>query len=307
MENRPILIDKTELEAEAGGVVLIDVRLESDYLESHLPGARNNCVFEVGFLDRMSGLAPDRGAPVCVYGAGPDSHESRMAAGKLLRGGYGVVYDYRGGIAEWTAGGGRLEGEGSDARGRGMTPRPDGEVALDLGESRLEWLGRNLLNKHWGTIDIASGVLRFADGSLIGGEFSFDLSTMRCTDLSGDDLHDVLIGHLLSDDFLDAGRHPVATYRILSVSETSGLPAGEPNLRVEGELELKDRRGSLSFDAVAGWTPDGRPAAQAAFAFDRTLWNILYGSAKYFSNLGGHLVNDRVEIQLRIVGEPVAV
>jgi hypothetical protein len=36
-------------------------------------------------------------------------------------------------------------------------------------------------------------------------------------------------------------------------------------------------------------------------AIDRTLWNVLYGSGKYFRRLGGHLVNDQIEIQLRIV------
>ena len=48
---------------------------------------------------------------------------------------------------------------------------------------------------------------------------------------------------------------------------------------------------------------DGRPAAQATFSFDRTLWNVLYGSGRWFHRLGGHLVNDLVEIQVRIVGK----
>ena len=48
-------------------------------------------------------------------------------------------------------------------------------------------------------------------------------------------------------------------------------------------------------------TPEGKFAAQASFAIDRTLWEVLYGSGKYFRNLGGHLVNDLIELQLRIV------
>ena len=38
--------------------VLIDVRLEEDYLAAHLPGAKNNCVYEVSFSERMIDVAP---------------------------------------------------------------------------------------------------------------------------------------------------------------------------------------------------------------------------------------------------------
>jgi len=59
---------------------------------------------------------------------------------------------------------------------------------------------------------------------------------------------------------------------------------------------------AIAFDAAAGWTPGCLPAAQATLAFDRTLWGVLYGSGKHFQRLAGHLVNDLIEIQLRVVG-----
>ena len=55
-------------------------------------------------------------------------------------------------------------------------------------------------------------------------------------------------------------------------------------------------------DASAGVTADGTAfAAQAAFGIDRTQWNVIYGSGKFFRRLGGHLVNDRIDLQLRVV------
>jgi hypothetical protein len=57
----------------------------------------------------------------------------------------------------------------------------------------------------------------------------------------------------------------------------------------------------LEFIASAGLTSEGKAAAQAAFAIDRTQWNVLYGSGKYFRHLGEHLVNDLIEIQIRVV------
>ena len=39
----------------------------------------------------------------------------------------------------------------------------------------------------------------------------------------------------------------------------------------------------------------------ATLAFDRTLWGSIYGSGKFFRRLAGHLVNDLVEIQVKVV------
>jgi rhodanese-related sulfurtransferase len=69
--------------SKSAGFVLLDVRLDDDYAAAHLPQAKNNCVFEVNFLDRMADFAPDKKTTVCVYGAAADSHEARMAAESL--------------------------------------------------------------------------------------------------------------------------------------------------------------------------------------------------------------------------------
>jgi len=58
---------------------------------------------------------------------------------------------------------------------------------------------------------------------------------------------------------------------------------------------------SDEFGCVAGVTPDGKLAAQASFLIDRTVWNVIYGSGKFFSRLGGHLVNDLVDIEIKVV------
>lgn len=76
---------------------------------------------------------------------------------------------------------------------------------------------------------------------------------------------------------------------------------GSTNLTITGSLTLKGISHTLEFPACAGGTADGKLAAQATMAFDRTLWNVLYGSGKWFRHLGGHLVNDLIELQLRIV------
>lgn len=57
-----------------------------------------------------------------------------------------------------------------------------------------------------------------------------------------------------------------------------------------------------TIDATTGLTPEGKPAAQATFSLDRTHWGAIYGSARFFQRRGMHLVNDLIDLQLRIVG-----
>ncbi len=282
--------------------LLVDVRLEEDFERGHLPGARGNCVLEVAFVDRMRDIAPDREKPVCVCGEGGGSCDTSLAAEKLDRLGYARVFEYRGGLAEWREAGLPLEGHDGSVPER---PRvPDGVHAVNLDESRILWTGRNLLNAHKGTIRLSGGSLHIEDGRLAGGEFEIDMRSIRCSDLEGDDLHDVLVRHLMDLDFFDAEKHPQARYVIERVTEPPDGTPGAPNLHIDGQLTLRGTTAPLGFDACGGISPDGQLAAQAVVAFDRTRWGSRYGSGKWFSRLAGHLVNDLVEVELRVVAKP---
>ena len=286
---------------EAGDrIMLIDVRSGADHQSAHIPGAVHNCVFEIAFPERMADIAtPADNRILCVYGHSAATHEARMAAEKLVRAGYPEVIEFRGGIEEWIAEGGKTDGQASAPASEPIVA--DGRHDIDLAESHIEWIGRNLLNRHHGTLGIREGHLEFRDGLPTGGEFVFDMNAITCANLAGDPLHDVLVNHLRSHDFFDTEIHPEARFRILSSQRIGDAVAGAPNLRIEGELTLKGTTVPLAFDAVAGLTQDGQPAAQAVLSFDRSLWKVIDGSARFFRNLGMHLVNDLIEIHLRIV------
>ena len=59
----------------------------------------------------------------------------------------------------------------------------------------------------------------------------------------------------------------------------------------------------VQLGAVAGVTPEGKLAAQSSFLIDRTLWNVIYGSGKFFHRHGMHLVNDLIDVELKVVTE----
>jgi rhodanese-related sulfurtransferase/polyisoprenoid-binding protein YceI len=294
----PALIQTLDLQRELASInppLLIDVRLKDDFEEAHIPNAESNCVFEVAFLERMTA---EKSQPIVVYGADSKSYESRMAAEKLSRAGYKDVSDYRQGIRGWE------EEGGSVTRNKPREPDPritDGRHDIDLKESFIEWSGRNLLNRHHGRIGLRSGSLTIAQGRLTGGEFVIDLEQIVCFTLKGTDLHDVLISHLQSDDFFDVERFPEARFLIQHTKQIEGATAGHPNLEITGKLSLKDVSAPITFLATAGVTSDGKGAAQAVLSFDRTQWNVIYGSARFFHRIGMHLVNDLIDLDMRIV------
>jgi polyisoprenoid-binding protein YceI len=138
------------------------------------------------------------------------------------------------------------------------------------------------------------------DGKLVGGVVVIDMNAMECTDLEGE-MRDGLIGHLKSHDFFHTAEFPEATFRILSSERIGKARPGDQNLIVRAELEMKGKTAPVELGCIAGVTPEGNLAAQASFLIDRTAWNVIYGSGKFFHRLGQHLVNDLVDIEIKVV------
>lgn len=276
---------------------LLDVRLEDDFAAAHLPGALNACVFKTSFLADVAKLGWPKNRSIVVYGERSGSHESRVAADRLARDGYTRVVDFRDGLQGWQTAGHAIEGTGKTSAHGPL----NGTFAIDRDESRVEWTGRNLLNRHHGAVGLKTGHLTFENGWLVGGDFTLNMGTITCADITDPTLNQMLISHLKSEDFFDVGNHPEARFQIQKVEPVPGASPGMPNLHIVGELNLRGSAKPLEFQAAAGRTSEGRPAVQAVFALDRTTWGSIYGSGKFFHRLGMHLVNDLIEIQVRLL------
>lgn len=279
-------------------LVILDVRLHEDYQARHIAGSVNNCVYEVAFQERLPTVLPNLDTPVCVYGESVTSHEANAAVEKLKRAGYQRIYRLSGCLTSWCEAGLPTEGSGEFPA---SAPMPEGRLELDPEESRIEWLGRNLLNKHWGKVPLKSGWLEIHEGLIIGGEMILDMVGITSDDLADSPYHDVLIAHLRSDDFFDTDEHPEARLTLHRGIPIEGAAPGAQNLRLEGALTLRGITAPIEFTASTGVDDQGRAAAQASFSIDRTRWGVLYGSGSFFHRLAGHLVNDLIELQVRAV------
>ena len=127
------------------------------------------------------------------------------------------------------------------------------------------------------------------------------MRTIHNTNLAGDELQPVLESHLISDDFFFVEMFPEAVFTIEQTTPLEPASLSSPNYRVAGTLSLRGLRAKQEFDTTVNRLPDGRLTAEAHFDFDRTRWNVIYGSSRFFEHLGMHLVFDLISLQMKIV------
>lgn len=279
-------------------LLVIDVLPPEVYCASHLPGAVNACVYETVFLDRMAELAPDRSAPLVLYDATGTTLAAATAREKLLTAGYRNVLILEDGLAGWCAASYPLEQTGE------LQPEPqilDGTYYIDPAAAVLEWTGRNINNRHYGRIPVKGGKVEFAGGDLREGGVALDMSGITNQDLQDETYQQMLVNHLLSADFFDVARYPLASMTVNGWEPISSASLGTPDHLLRGELTIKGVTRPITVPVMVIPQGDGSIKAQAAFAIDRTDWNITYGSGKLFEKLGMHLVNDRIDIELFFV------
>jgi polyisoprenoid-binding protein YceI len=282
--------------------ILIDVLPEEVYVRRHIPGAMNACVYEVVFPSRIAELGVDLGQPLVVYGSGEQSQDAAVAAEKLVRLGCRSVHVLTGGASAWERSGFAFEGEHPDLPiDPGTRLRlSNGSWQVDGEQSLIEWTGRSGNGRHIGTVGLKQGHLTLEQGRL-SGNFAIDMRSIRNMDLEGNELQPVLIAHLESDDFFFVKLFPTAHFTI-----ASGRPLEPPylssvNFSITGNLELRGISRQISFPATLSPLPEGGIAAEAHFDLDRTFWNVIYGSTRFFEHLGMHVVFDTISIQLRLV------
>ena len=287
----------------SGSVCLIDVLLPEDFACRHIAGAENACVYEMVFLERIAECVPDRDRAVVVYDDSGTTLAARTAREKLERAGYRNVAILEGGLQAWLAAGFAVESRAPDSQAAMVRA---GVYQVDTEKSVLEWIGRNINNRHYGRIAISGGEVVLANGLPVSGSFVLDMTTITNLDLQDEGWRGMLHRHLKSEDFFDVERYPTATFELRGAAAIAGATPGTPNVEIAGSLTIKGTARPICFPAIIAPQEDGTLKAQAALDLDRTLWNVSYGSGRLYERLGMHLVNDLISIELFIVaGEAV--
>ena len=270
----------------------------------HLPGAQNACVFEMTFLDQVHSITANKNAEIVLYGSSERSMDALTAAQKLKFDGYQRIMILKGGIESWRASSYPLEGESSDVVTDPAVQflLPEGQYQVDTDQSLIEWFGRNPNTKHFGTVRISKGQIQIENGNM-AGVVEIDMNSIENINLKGDELQPVLVSHLKSEDFFLVAAFPKAKFIINGGKLAEEPYLSSPNYEVSGTLELRGVKADLAFASTISPTDDNGLVAEAHFDIDRTRWNVIYGSSRFFENLGMHLVFDFISFQVRIVAK----
>lgn len=281
---------------------LIDILPDGHFRKIHLPNSINACVFEVTFIDQVFAIARDKNADIVLCGSSGRSMDAFTAAEKLENEDFQHIHVLKGGIEAWRAGNLLLEGDAVDAPDDPQTllKLEDRLYRVDTSKSIIKWTGRNANSSHFGDIGIATGEIAVKEGN-ITGTFNINMNTITNHDLEGDELQPVLIAHLKTDDFFLTKLFPTAKFTILSSKPFDKPFLTAPNYEFKGTLELRGVKAEQNFMATVTRTAENGLAAEAHFDIDRTKWNIIYGSTRFFEHLGMHLVFDIISIQVRII------
>lgn len=161
---------------------------------------------------------------------------------------------------------------------------------VDAAASQVNWLGKKVTGQHNGKIKIKSGKLDVAGDSIKGGSFELDMTSITVEDLKDPETAGKLIGHLKSDDFFGVEKFPVSTFKITSVK----------GKEITGDLTIKGVTKPISF-ASDVTIKDGVLTAKASIPVDRTVWDLRYGSGKFFKGLGDKVIADVFNIDLSLV------
>lgn len=181
----------------------------------------------------------------------------------------------------------------------------DRSVNFDLSGSTLKWVGKKVTGSHEGELKLKSASGRINADSSVAGKFEVDMTTIKNTDIESPKDSQKLVDHLSSPDFFKIDSFPVATFEIISSKPITDARAGEPNTMISGQLSIKGITQPVSFPAVVS-VEDGKVSAKGTAVIDRTLFDVRYGSGKFFQGLGDKLIYDNFEVQVDLKGDVVA-
>ena len=159
---------------------------------------------------------------------------------------------------------------------------------INLQQSLVEWLGEKIVGaSHPGSFNLQSGSLTLTDNKITGGSFVIDINSLKSYEGIGS-----LEKHLLSDDFFDAGQFPTANFQVTNVTYSD-----DSNFSLTGQLTMKGKTHTETFQATQD---KANSTVTASLNLDRTKYDIIFGSGKFFKELADAAIKDIIPLDITI-------
>lgn len=173
-----------------------------------------------------------------------------------------------------------------------MFPAVAQNFSADVSKSTIAWLGEKVTGEHNGIVNLKSGNFKFENNKIASGTFVIDMASMSNLDLKDNvDMMNKLMGHLKSDDFFGVENFPEAS---LTITKSSTFVNNKAN--VSGNLTIKGKTNPIDFTVEKNGT-----IFSTKLVVDRTLYNVRYGSGKFFENLGDKTIYDNFTLDIKLV------
>ena len=167
------------------------------------------------------------------------------------------------------------------------------QAQVDLENSSVKWTGTQISGKsHYGTLSFKSADVSFNGNDLVGGNFVVDMTTLSVDDLTGKGKTS-LEGHLKADDFFSVNDFNFSELKLDNVAVVS-----KNEYSATGNLTIK---GYTHEAKVSFYTKEGSKKMTAKLVFDRSKYDVRYGSGSFFENLGDKLILDDIELEVTLV------
>jgi len=157
--------------------------------------------------------------------------------------------------------------------------------------SILRWSGKKIGKNHLGKVSLKEGSFTLQNEKFTAGQFVIDMTTIVDEDLTDPNWNAKLIGHLKSGDFFAVEKFPTAT---LKIKESSAFVKDEAT--VTAGLTIKGATHPVTFKVKRVGD-----VFQTTVTFDRSQYDVRYGSGKFFENLGDNAIEDMIPLDVTLV------
>lgn len=149
-------------------------------------------------------------------------------------------------------------------------------------QSTVNWTGKAVGKSHTGTLGIQKGTFIVNEGQLTGA-LVFDMNTLDSPDGEG------LVNHLKNEDFFETTTYPTSELIITNYAE--GV--------LEGELTIKGIVNTVYLPVSISSLGEVLLVV-GDITFDRTDWNIQYGSGSFYDDLGDKAIADDINLEFAL-------
>ncbi|MBY0414507.1 MAG: YceI family protein [Bdellovibrionales bacterium] len=172
-------------------------------------------------------------------------------------------------------------------------PAAAAKIQVDPATSKVVYLGKKVTGEHTGEVKVQDGQLAFEGDVLKSAEVTIDMTTINNTDLADKEYNKKFVDHMNSDDFFSTTKFKTAKLVTKSVKKVK-----DNTYTITGDLTIKGKTSPVTFDADAT-----KESVKAVVKFDRTKYDIKYGSGQFFQGLGDKMINDDVQLTVTLTAK----